>query len=99
MFAPQFWNIEKKSGAVAPWACEALDPSIRYGIAFKVDADGWDCIGLFQHRPDRVWRSGDDDPAFKGNKLTGEFVNPFERAMVIPRLQNNVLAVHVPSLS
>src|SRR5215469_8759248 len=99
LFASELRNIQKKSGKVAAWACEALHPSIRYGIALQVDADGRDCIGLIQYGPDRRWTSGDDDAAFEGNKLTAEFVNPFERAVVIPHIQNNVLTVHISSLA
>jgi len=39
------------------------------------------------------------DLCIEGDKFIGEFVNPIERAAVKPRVQYNVLAVHISGLA
>src|SRR5215469_11990098 len=99
LFATKFGDIQKESREVASRARQAVDPSVRHGIAFQVDPDDRDRAGGFHYGSNRIWTSDEDNAAFEGNKLTGEFVNSFERVVVIPRIQNNILAVHIPSLA
>ena len=73
---------KKKSGKVAPRPCETLDPAARHGIAFQVDAYDRDRARCTHHGTDRIWGCSQNDAAFEGNKLAGEFVNPVEHAAV-----------------
>src|SRR5262249_57371795 len=95
LFAPQLGNIQKQSGKVAARTRETLDPSASNWVGYYIDADNGNGARCIPHNPDCIWGCSQNNVALEGHKIAGEFVNPADFAPVKPRLQEDILAVHI----
>src|SRR5947209_4864166 len=55
LFTSQLRKIEEHSSNISSGPSDVLDPSVRHGIVFKVDANDRDRGRGFHRGPDRIW--------------------------------------------